>query len=133
MLPSEVKMECSRGYRNEIYEGWKKLNAATILGEEYKIDFYRLSERTIELFCDALNGWYNVWTKFRCEYSDRKGKLVIIVRKPEDADKLFRILSDITPITFEHEGTMSAVDVARNKMETLINLIRDGRKEKNAV
>ena len=124
MLPSEVKMKSYRGYRHNVYEGWKKLDDATISGEGYTVEFFRLSERTIDMMCDALNGCYNVWTKFCCEYKDSKGTLSITVRKPEDADKLFNLLIGIKPIEFEHEGITPAVDVARTKMETLIDLIR---------
>ena len=124
MLPSEVKMESYRGYRHDIYEGWKKMPESVIVGEGYTVEFSRLSERTIDMFCDALNGWHNVWTKFNLEYTDSKGKLSITVRKPEDADKLFNLMIDIKAIEFEHEGITPAVDVARTKMETLIDLIR---------
>ncbi len=123
MLPSEIKMNSYHGYRGDIFAGWKKLEEATITGEGYTIEFYRLSERTIDMMCDALNGWYNVWSKFCCEYKDSNGALSITVHKPEDADKLYRMLTDIQPVTFEHEGTIPAVDVARTKMETLIDLI----------
>lgn len=123
MLPSEIKMNSYHGYRGDIFAGWKKLEEATITGDGYTIEFYRLSERTIDMQCDALNGWFNIWTKFRCEFKDDKGTLSITVRKPEDADKLFNLLIDIRPLEFEHEGTTLAVDVARTKMETLIDLI----------
>ena len=124
MLPSEVKMKSYRGYRHNVYEGWKKLDDVTISGEGYTVEFFRLSERTIDMMCDALNGWYNVWTKFCCEYKDSNGTLSITVRNPEDADKLFNLLVDIKPIEFEHEGITPAVDIARTKMKTLIDLIR---------
>ena len=124
MLPSEIKMRSYRGYHRDVFEGWRKLPEATIEGKGYTVTFLRLSERTIDMFCDALNGWYNVWTKFCCEYKDSEGTLSITVRKPEDADKLFNLLIDIKPIEFEHEGITPAVDVARTKMETLIDLIR---------
>lgn len=88
MFPSEITMKSYRGYRNDIFEGWKKLDDATIAGDGYIVEFFRLYERTIDIMCDALNGWYNVWTKFCCEYKDSRGKLSITVRKPEDADKL---------------------------------------------
>ncbi len=133
MLPSEVKMKSYRGYRHNVFEGWQKMPEATIIGEGYTVEFSRLSERTIDMFCDALNGWENIWTKFCCEYTDDKGKLSITVRKPEDADKLFNMLADITPLEFEHEESLSAVDIARTKMETVINLITDSRREKYAV
>ena len=123
MLPSEVTMKSYRGYRHDIFEGWRKMPEATIVGEGYTVDFSRLSESTIDMMCDALNGWYSIWTKFCCELTDSKGKLSIIFRKPEDADKLYNLLSDITPLEFEHEGTLSAADVARSKIETLISLI----------
>lgn len=123
MLPSEVTMRSYRGYRHNVFEGWKKLDDTTIIGEGYTVEFFRLSESTIDMMCDALNGWYNIWTKFLCEYSDSKGKLSIIFRKPDDADKLYNLLSDIAPLEFEHEGTLSAADVARSKLETLIKLI----------
>ena len=129
MLPSEIKMRSYRGYHRDVFEGWRKLEEATIKGEGYTIMFSRLAERTIDMFCDALNGWYSVWTKFRCEYVDDQGKLSITVRKPEDADKLYRMLSDIQPITFEHEGTTPAVDLARARMQTLIDLIMNNGKE----
>ena len=123
MLPSEVKMKSYRGYHRDIFEGWRKMPEVTIIGEGYTIEFSRLSERTIDMFCDALNGWENVWTKFCCDFTDSKGKLSIIFRKPEDADKLYNMLANITPLEFEHEDTLSAADVARSKLETLINLI----------
>ncbi len=124
MLPSEIKMYSCRGYRRNVYEGWKKLDDATISGEGSTVEFFRLSERTIDKMCDALNGWYNIWTRFCCEYTDSKGKLSVTVRKPEDADKLYNLLLDIKPVIFEHEGEIPAVDVARKKMEALIQLIR---------
>ena len=123
MLPSEVKMPSYRSYFYNVFEGWKKIPEVSIVGEGYKVEFYRYSERTIDEMCDALNGWFNVWTKVRCEYSDDKGKLSITVRKPEEADKLFNLLINIQPLEFEHEETTPAVDVARGKMQTLIDLI----------
>ena len=123
MLPSEIKMNSYHWYSSDIFEGWKQLDAATIDGEGYTVSFFRLSERTIDVMCDALNGWFNIWSKFRCEYKDDKGTLSITVRKPEDADKLYRMLYDIRPVTFEHEDTTTAVDVARTRMETIISLI----------
>ena len=85
-IPSSIKLKAFSGYRKNIFEGWKKLEDSTIAGEGYKVEFYRLSERTIDRMCDALNGWYNVWTKFRCDFEDTKGTLSIVVRKPEEAD-----------------------------------------------
>ena len=123
MLPSEVKMKSYRGYRHDIFEGWRKMPEVSIIGEGYTVEFSRLSESTIDMMCDALNGWFNTWTKFCCDFTDSKGKLSIIFRKPEDADKLYNLLSDITPLEFEHEGTLSAADVARSMLETMINLI----------
>ena len=125
MVPSEIKMKSYRGYHRDVFEGWKKLNEATIDGEGYTVSFFRLSESTIDEMCDALNGWFNIWTKFRCEYKDEQGTLSITVRKPEDADKLFNIMVSVEPIEFEHEDRLSAVDVARSKMESLINMIKD--------
>ena len=132
MLPSEITMQSHCGYRKNIFEGWRKMPEATIIGDGYKVEFFRLSERTIDVMCDALNGWYNVWTKFRCEYTDSKGTLSITVRKPEDADKLFNLLANISPLEFEHEDPLPAVDVARIKLETIIWMIRDksGKKER---
>ena len=104
MLPSEVKMTTYHGYRSEIITGWHTMLDATITGEGYTVEFSRLSERTIDMFCDALNGWYSLWTKFKCEYTDSEGKLSIIVRKPEDADKLYNLLSCITPVEFPSSG-----------------------------
>ena len=132
-LPSEIKMKSCSGYRKNVYEGWKKLDAATIAGEGYKVEFFRLSERTIDRMCDALNGWYNIWTKFRCEYEDSKGTLSITVRKPEDADKISKAMTDLQPVTFEHEGTLSATAVARIKMESLIGFIKDTEREKPSI
>ena len=129
MLPSQIKMNSYRGYRHNVPDGWKKLEDATIIADDYTVEFYRLSERTIDWMCDALNAYYSVWTKFLCEYSDRQGTLSITVRKPEDADKLYKMLVDIEPIVFEHEGNISAVDVARTKMQTLINCIMNKKGE----
>ena len=127
MLPSEVKMKSYSGYRRDVFEGWKKMPDAAIIGDGYTVEFSRLSERTIDMMCDSLNGWFNVWTKYLCEYTDKQGTLAIIVRKPKDADKLFNMFSDIRPVEFEHERITPAANVARTKMETLIDLIR--RKE----
>ena len=124
MLPSEIKMNSYRGFRHNVFEGWKKLDNATITGEGYTVEFYRLFERTIDRMCDALNGWHTIWTNFCCEYKDDKGTLSITVHKPEDADKLFNLLINIRPVEFEHEGITPTVDVARKKMETLIQLIQ---------
>ncbi len=124
MLPSQIKMSTYYDYRYNIPEGWHKLPEATIIGEGYTVDFFRLSECTIDPFCDALNGWYNIWTQFYCKYTDEKGELSIIILKPEDADKLYEMLIDIKPIEFEHEDTLLAVDIARTKLETLIDMIK---------
>ena len=132
-IPSSIKLKAFSGYRKNIFEGWKKLEDSTIAGEGYKVEFYRLSERTIDRMCDALNGWYNVWTKFRCDYEDTKGTLSIVVRKPEEADKIFKIMSDIQPLSFEHEGTISVPDVARLKMESIIDLHMTAEQEKPSV
>ena len=132
-IPSSIKLKAYSGYRKNIFEGWKKLEDSTITGEGYKVEFYRLSERTIDRMCDALNGWYNVWTKFRCDYEDTKGTLSIVVRKPEEADKIFKIMSDIQPLSFEHEGTISVPDVARLKMESIIDLHMTAEQEKPSV
>ena len=37
-LPSEIKMKSCSGYRKNVFEGWKKLDAATIAGEGYKLN-----------------------------------------------------------------------------------------------
>lgn len=124
MLPSEVRMKVNSGYRRQIPVGWRPIPGAEIIGDGYTVKFYRLSERTIDEMCDALNGWRNVWTKFYCEYSDRIGTLAITVRKPEDADKLYKLMDGIKPVTFEHEGTSTAVEMARITMEAVIELIK---------
>ena len=129
MLPSEIKLKSHYGYHRNICEGWQKLPDAMIVGDGYSVNFSRLSECTIDRMCDALNGWYNIWTKFCCEYTDRKGTLSITVRKPEDADKLYNMLLYIKPVVFEHEGTISAADAARIKMETMIGWIRNQKKQ----
>ena len=131
--PSAIKLKAFSGYRKNIFEGWKRLDEATITGEGYKVEFYRLSERTIDRMCDALNGWYNVWTKFRCEYEDAKGTLTVTIRKPEDADKIFKIMADIQPVSFEHEGTLSIANVARIKMESLIDLNKTAEQDKLSI
>ena len=91
MLPSEVKMPSYRSYFYNVFEGWKKIPEVSIVGEGYKVEFYRYSERTIDEMCDALN--------------------------------VFNLLNNIQPLEFEHEETTPAVDVARGKMQTLIDLI----------
>ena len=132
-LPSAIEMKSCSGYRKNVFEGWKKLDEATISGEGYKVEFFRLSEKTIDRMCDALNGWYNVWTKFRCDFQDAKGTLTITVRQPEEADKISMAMSDLQPVTFEHEGTLSAANVARIKMESLIGFIKAPEKEKPSI
>ena len=132
-LPSAIKLKSFSGYRKNVFEGWKRLDDATIAGEGYKVEFYRLSERTIDRMCDALNGWYNIWTRFRCDYEDAKGTLTLTIRKPEDADKIFKIMNDIQPVSFEHEGALSAAVVARIKMESLIDLHKTAEQEKSSI
>ena len=123
-------MKSYSGYRKNIFEGWKKLDDATIVGDGYTVEFFRLSERTIDRMCDALNGWHNIWTRFRCDYTDEKGTLSITVRKPEDADRISKLMSDLKPVAFEHEETLPAVDVARTKLEPLIDFMKTA-KQKN--
>ena len=132
-LPSAIEMKSCSGYRKNVFEGWKKLDDATITGEGYKVEFFRLSEKTIDRMCDALNGWYNVWTKFRCDFQDAKGTLTITVRQPEEADKISIAMSDLQPVTFEHEGALSAADIARIKMESLIGYIKAPEKDKPSI
>ena len=121
MLPSEITLKSCGGFRRNVFEGWKKL--ISIEGEGYKVEFYRLSERTIDTQSDALNSWYNIWTWFCCEFTDSKGKLSLSIRNPEDADKIYKILSDVQPVTFEHEGTLSAAEVARTSIEAIARLL----------
>ena len=125
MLPSEVKLPSYCGYYNKTFEGWKEMPTAAITGIGYTVKFYRLGERTIDPMCDALNGWHTVWTKFRFEYSDsEKTGIQIIVRKPEDADKLYKMMQNIAPMEFEHEIIMTAAEVARSKAETIVQWIK---------
>ncbi len=123
-LPSEVKLKTYSGYHENVFEGWKKLDDATIRGDGYKVEFSRLSVRKIDQMCDALNGWYNIWTKFLCEYTDAKGTLSVVVQKAEEADKLSKLMTDLKPIRFEHEDPLSEAEVARIKLESLISFIK---------
>ena len=120
MKPSEIKLKSSGGYYSQVTVGWEKLEDADIHGKGYKVEFYRLSCRTIDPNCDALNGWHNVWADFCCVYEDEKGKLYINVRKSEDADKIYKIMSDVEASVFEHEDILTAAEVARTKMEAII-------------
>ena len=132
-MPSAIKLKSYSGYRKNVFEGWMKLDDATIVGEGYKVEFFRLSERTIDRMCDALNGWHNIWTKFRCEYTDAKGKLSITVRNPDEADKIFKAMSCLQPVSFEHEDTLAVADVARIKLESIIGFLKTAEQEKPSI
>ena len=122
--PSEVRTPSTDGFMRHTQDGWKPLKASTIEGDGFKVEFSRYAERTIDPMCDALNGWYYAWQNdFECKYTDKNGELTLRTRKPEEADRLFDIMTNVQPVTFEHEGTMTAAEVARAGMEALIQFI----------
>ena len=122
--PSEIRTPSTDGFSRHMSEGWKPLKDATIEGDGYKVEFSRYADKTIDTMCDALNGWYYVWRNdFNCTYTDDKGKLELRLDKPEDADRLFDIMTNIQPVTFEHEGSMTTAEVARAGMEAIIQFI----------
>lgn len=119
--PSEVRTPGTSGFMRDVREGWKDLKAATIEGDGFKVEFSRYADRTIDPMCDALNGWYYSWRNdFECKYTDAQGELTLRTYKPEEADRLFDIMTNIEPVTFEHEGSLTAAEVARAGMEALI-------------
>jgi hypothetical protein len=122
--PSEIRTPSADGFSRHMSEGWKPLKDATIEGDGYKVEFSRYADKTIDPMCDALNGWHYAWQNdFNCTYTDSKGKLELRLDKPEDADRLFDIMTNIQPVTFEHEGSMTATEVARAGMEAMIQFL----------
>ena len=116
--PSEIRTPSADGFSRHMSEGWKPLKDATIEGDGYKVEFSRYADKTIDTMCDALNGWYYIWRDdFNCTYTSGKSKLELRLDKPEDADRLFDIMTDTQPIPFEHEDSMTPAEVARNKFK----------------
>ena len=122
--PSEVRTPSTDGFMHHTQDGWKPLKASTIEDDGFKVEFSRYAERTIDPMCDALNGWHYAWQNdFECKYTDKNGELTLRTQKPEEADRLFDIMTNVQPVTFEHEGTMAAAEVARAGMQALIQFI----------
>lgn len=92
--PSEVPLISSSGYYKEVFEGWRKLESSSIKGDGFTVLFERYGERTIDRMCDALNGWYTMWTKYRITFSDKKGKIAVVTKTNENADKIFSMVVD---------------------------------------
>lgn len=97
-------------FRKNIKEGWTKND--TIIGDGFTINTYRYAEATIDPNCDALNGWYTTFTKFKFELIVGNDKDVIIVNRKADADKLYTIFDKITETNFGAEGYTTASENA---------------------
>ena len=105
-------------YRN-VFTGWKLLEDATINGDGFTVNFYRLGERTIDTNCDALNGWHTIWTKYLIELITKNGKREMVVSKGETADKLFNLFKNVGTINFDEEGEISAREHAEIAFDSL--------------
>ena len=121
--PSAIIIALISGFYNTVLNGWVKLNDATINGDGFTINFYRLFERTIDRNCDALNGWYSIKTnKFLCELIVDGETMTMAVDTEEKADKLFEIFKGIKPCEDEEE-TLTAKEIAKSGFTTLKNFI----------
>ncbi len=120
--PSAIIIATIYTFFKNALNGWVKLNDATINGDGFKVEFYRLFERTIDRNCDALNGWHSIkTTKFLCELTIGDTTKSLVVNTEKDADKLFEIFSKIEKQDFEEEGIMEASEVASTTFDTLKN------------
>ena len=122
-IPSAIIITALTGFYNKVVHGWIKLTDATIYGDGFTVTFYRLFERTIDPYCDALNGWYSIKTnKFLCELTvDGKTKS-LTVNSEEKADKLFEIFNDFHTVVDE-EGTYTAKEQAEAGFNAIYNFI----------
>ena len=112
------------GYRQDVREGWVHLGRSCIVRDVYSVKFYAFREATIDPMCDALNGWYSVTTKWKAVFSDPNGEVEIATKDKQAIEKIFDIMLAVRPLYFEHEGTVSAAETARVKMETLANFLK---------
>lgn len=118
--PSAIIIATIFGFFNDIINGWVKLNDATIIGEGFTVEFYRLFERTIDRNCDALNGWYSFkTTKFLMKLTIDGETKELMVTTENDADKLFEIFKSIETVDFGEDGIMTAKEIANTKFEAI--------------
>lgn len=121
--PSAIILATIYTFFNKVFTGWKKLEDATIHGDGFTVNFYRLTERTIDHNCDALNGWRTVWTKYLVELITPYGKKTVTLNDGKTADKFFNILKNVTAFEWEGEGTVSASENAEITFDSLKNFI----------
>ena len=122
--PSEITYRTHTGYRKHLPTGWVNFPEATIHGDGYDIKFYRLSEVTCDRNNDALNGYRNVWTKFRASLIVNGTEINnIVIKTVEDADKLFTIFGKAKTTVDESEGTITALEKVDVGFDALRNFI----------
>ena len=120
--PSKVPIVGSSGYRKDVFQGWKKLESSTIKGDGFIITFEMYGAPDKDVMCDALNGWYTHWTECRIKLKDEKGE-ASITTSIENADKIFEILINITPID-DPWDKMSLAECVRAGFCALVNYLK---------
>lgn len=121
MKPSEITFKSITGTRKTVPSGWVPVPACTINGDGFTVEFERLSICTIDPQCDALNGYYNVWSKWYIKLTTPTFSKSLAVTTAQ-ADKLHDILSNISS-TSDDDGTNSASKNAEIAFTTIANFI----------
>lgn len=111
-------------YRKDCFTGWKKMESSSFSRDGFSVVFECYGEADIEMFCDALNGWFTKWTKYKITYKDKKGEISITVKKISDADKLFDLVNKASAGHLEHEEVWTAADTARGCLESIVEMLK---------
>ena len=122
--PTEAYVPHGNGFYSGTPDGWVTLHDSTINGDGFSITFSRLVHRTIDRYCDALNGYYVEKTDlFDAEFtSDTYSERITCDGK--SADKLYAIFSNIKPYDADDDDAVSAKDVAITSFRTLASFVR---------
>ena len=105
--PSAAPIKGSSGYHKNVFTGWKHIESSTITRREFEVTFDCYGEATIDTSCDALNGWYTIWTMWRATFSNGKEVIQVTTRKRDVIDRLFEVINSIGPDSdpeFSEEG-----------------------------
>ena len=121
--PSEAPIKGSSGLRKNVFTGWKHIESSTITRREFEVTFDCYGEPTIDMFCDALNGWYTTWTRWRATFSNGKETIQITTHKRDVIDRLFEIINAIGP---DSDPEFSEEGLARSYFQQIVAMKKPG-------
>ena len=115
--PSMAPIRGDSGYRRNIKEGWKPVESSTITRTGFEVKFEAYGEAAIDVFCDAMNGWYTEWTKWRATFSNGSTTIQVTTRRKDTIDRLFEVIVAVGP---DSDPEFSEEELARSYFERIV-------------